>query len=202
MRIIMSTVAIALTTALVSAPAAAQGLLPFSVEVRAGAAFPTGDFGENEDVETGFGFEVNAKYQMIPLIAVYAGYDRYTFGGNTEGLAEDVEAETVDSGLALGLQASIPLAVVTGLSPWVRGGVIYNQASAEISDGTSAITIESEQTLGFEVGGGLSIPLGPAISVTPGVRYRAYSPEFEFGGETTEGDLSYVAAEVGLSLSF
>jgi opacity protein-like surface antigen len=210
MRKLFSIAALGLAAVAAAPQAEAQGILPFSVGVRGGAAFPTGDFGEDDVVETGWGFEVNAKYQLLPMIAVYGAYDRFSFGtdfGEFEGAFGDTEVDLVDSGFALGGQFSVPLVgMATGLSPWVRAGAIFNQLSTEVSGDLAEAgqefgletESESERSLGFEIGGGVSFPLGQVISVTPGVRYRTYSPEFE-GQEESDENISYIVLDVGLT---
>lgn len=189
--------------ALACAPQAnAQISLPLSVEVRGAAAFPTGDFGDNDVIDTGYGFEVIGKYAVTPGLAIYGGYDRFSFG-----LDEDIETDTdvTDSGFVLGGQLSLPLSGMTRFTPWLRAGAIYNQLSIEGSENNVSVKIESDRSLGFEVGGGLAIPLGQVVSITPGVRYRAYSADFDFsdfGEDENSTDVSYITAGVGLSFRF
>jgi hypothetical protein len=38
--------------------------------------------------------------------------------------------------------------------------------------------------------------------LTPGVRFRSLTPEFEITGVTTRGDLRYVGIELGVSRRF
>ncbi len=195
----MFSVAVLVLPLVVTSPTAAQGLLPFSAEVRAGVAFSTGDLAEDAEIDMGYGFEINGKYQFNPLLAIYAGYDRYEFSGEPEEAIGNVESELTDAGVVLGAQVSLPL---PGFGPWVRGGIMYNQATTGFSDDGASLAFESERALGFEVGGGLSFPLGPFVSVTPGVRYRAHSPEFEIFDEPEAVDISYLVVDLGLSVGF
>lgn len=186
----------------VAAPAAAQGMSPFAVEARAGFAFPTGDFAADDAVESGTGFGVTGVFRLTPAFGLYAGWDRYAFEGEDDPEFPGVSAEIVDSGLAAGVQLSLPTAGL-GLSPWLRGGALYRKAEADVQTGEfGSFGSESDYSLGFEVGGGIGIPLGQVLTFTPGVRYRAYQPEYEDLGVSTEGDVAYVSIDLGLTARF
>lgn len=188
----------ALALALGPAAAAAQIPLPVQLGVTGGAAFPTGDLGREDAVSTGWGFEVNATLQVVPGIGVYAAFDRYEFPFDSDPLVDfgQGEGDVVDQGIAGGIRLSIP-AGGFGLSPWLRGGAIYNSARFDF-DAVENET-ESESALGFEVGGGLDFPLGFVVSVTPSVRYRSYKPDF---GGSDDFDISYIVGELGLTFRF
>ncbi|MGH7475967.1 MAG: hypothetical protein ACRELD_06740 [Longimicrobiales bacterium] len=40
--------------------------------------------------------------------------------------------------------------------------------------------------------------LGPSLDVTPGVRYRSYTADFDLFGSDAEGDITYLVVDVGL----
>jgi hypothetical protein len=172
-------------------PADAQ-FFPLSAEVRGGAAFPTGDFGEGDVLDTGWGFEVNGELQVAPGIGVYGAYDRYAFSFEDDALLGLGDGDLVDQGFALGGRLTLPM---MGLSPWLRAGGIYNKQTIDL-DG-SGDGPESDYGLGYEVGGGLTFPLGMVIAVTPGVRYRSYSP-----GDSGDENISYIVGDIGMRFSF
>lgn len=193
-----------------NAQAQMYGGLPLSVEVRGGLGIPTGDFGEESDgaeIENGVGFGANLKYQFTPLLAAYAGYSRFEFGtdlGDDPELSE-VEVDVIDSGFNGGVQANFsPMMALGGMSPWLRGGAVYREVEFEAGDDDVGVSVESDPALGFEVGGGLDYPLGQVISVTPGVRYVRYTPEFDdaIDAGEDEGDVSYFVADIGLQFRF
>lgn len=175
-----------------STGAAAQGML--GVEVRGGAAFPTGDLKDLMNAETGVSYGVTATLQAIPMLGIYAGYERAEFGVDD---ALDADASLTDQGFAAGGKLSLPLGA-TGLGPWVRAGAVYNQLSGD-SDSAQG-TFEDERKLGFEVGAGLTFPLGMVVSVTPGIRYRTYGSDRSVGGDNL--NVSYLVADLGLSFGF
>lgn len=175
-------------------PAGAQGFFPLALEVRGGAAFPTGDVKDVFGAETGTSYGVNATVQATSLLGIYAGYERAELGvdGTVFG-----EGDLTDEGFAFGGKLSLPFGGLMGLGPWLRAGAVYNSLTVDgaLSDR------EYDSGFGFEVGGGLSIPLGMVVSVTPGVRYRSYSPDVS-GVGADDLDVSYIVADLGLSFSF
>lgn len=173
--------------------AEAQSVLPLAVEVRGGAAFPTGDFGEG--LETGYAAGGNVSFSFAPMLAVYGGYSLNGFGIDDEGTGQADGLEFRDRGFDAGIRASIPTLVLP-VSPWVKGGLVYHQLELD-GDGEGAST---DSSLGFEVGGGFEFPLGPTVSVTPGVSYTKYSVDFEDDETGTEFDVSHVKADIGLRI--
>jgi opacity protein-like surface antigen len=190
--------------AAVAAPAAAEAqVLPLSVEARGGVAFPTGDFGDA--VKSGFGFGVTAKFRVLPLISVYGGWERASFDAKEDEASNefddlDITGSVEDSGFRLGGQVDLPLSGLTGFSPYVQAGVLYNTTTFKASGGGMSVSFDSDRAFGYEAGAGVAIPLGLVLKVTPEVRYRSYKPKFE--GETTDEPLSYFLAGVGLQFSF
>ncbi|MBV9773434.1 MAG: porin family protein [Gemmatimonadetes bacterium] len=179
-------VAAALALLACGAPRAhAQGTSPFSVEGRVGLAFPTGDFGDG----LGMGYELgaNAMFNLLPSLGIYAGYTFITFD-----LDDDVFGDTGDTTFNLqGLDAGVKLSVPTtamgpGLTPYLRGGIVYYKG--ELSD----TDFSSDSRLGFQVGAGLDYPLGRTVSITPEVNY-VQIPE-----KNGSGDASFFKAGFGL----
>lgn len=197
MRIVRKTsLLIALMATATIATADAQGILPIAVEGRAGLALPQGDWNESDNLETGFGYGINLRLQVMPLISLYGGWDRYSFGVED---AEDFDA--VDSGLHLGGQISLPLSAVTGVSPFAFAGLLYNRTTMGFEDGGVGVEVESDNALGYEVGAGLAFPFAPTLSLTPAVRYRSHSADFPGAGAgDVETTVSYLSFDVGLKL--
>lgn len=160
-------------------PAAAQlaGLAgtPVGVEGRVFAALPTGSFGNTLD--TGLGWGVEGTFNFTPRLAVYGGYSRARFDDERADVSE-----VTDAGLNLGLRGTLP--ALGPLSPFLRGGLVFHELSGSRT---------SDNELGFELGGGLAVPLSPRFSVNPALSYLQYSPDF--------GDMvSYLS--LGASLMF
>ena len=180
------------------APAHAQlpNFTPFSLEVRGGIVFPTGEFGESGeedvgDVEDGITYGANATYHFIPLVGIYAGYTRSQFG--VEGLEE---LDVIDQGFSAGVRLAVPTPLIP-IDPYVKAGLVYNSLSFEF-DGDGDDFIESDNSLGFEVGAGLGIGLGPKLSITPQVTYTRYEPQYD--GESDDFKVEHLRLDVGLRL--
>ncbi len=178
-------------------PAHAQipNVTPFSFEVRGGLAFPSGDFGDTADdvgsVESGITYGANATLHFMPMLGVYAGYTRSQFG--VEGLDE---LDVIDEGFSGGLRVAIPTPLIP-IDPYFKAGVVYNQLKFEF-DGSSEDFTDSDRSLGFEVGAGIGIGLGPKLSFTPQVTYTRYEPKYD--GETDDFKVEHIRLDVGLRL--
>lgn len=176
---------VAVAAALAVAGTAQAQTSPFSVEVRAGLALPQGD--DMEGIESGITVGADALYQINPMFAVYAGYNFNSFGVDCEG---DVDCEDADpsveiKGFDAGLRVNFPM---TGVTPFVRGGVVYNSFGLTVDGDGGDFDVETDEELGFEVGGGIELPLGQRLSFTPAVSY------------TSVEDASYIKVDAGLRI--
>jgi opacity protein-like surface antigen len=182
-----------------AAPAHAQlpNVTPLSFEVRGGLAFPTGDFGEDSgdetgDIKSGTTLGANVTFHFMPLIGIYGGYTYNSF--DVEG--ED-DASVIDQGFNAGVRVAIPTPLIP-IDPYVKAGLVYNQLELEGSEGGVTFGIESDRSLGFEVGAGVGIGLGPKLSFTPQVTYTRYEPKFD--GEGLDINVEHIRVDVGLRL--
>jgi hypothetical protein len=178
----------------IMAPAAVVAQTPFSVEVQAGVVVPTGDFAD-EFATPGVGIGANVAYRVIPMLDIYAGYSWQRFGAD-DAASEGTDLDIDDSGFALGGRLNFP---GMGLGPWVRAGVILHELKISGSDGGFSASLTSDRAVGFEVGAGLSFPVAPKISLTPGVTFRTYEPEFD--GESADESVTYFGLHLGGQIS-
>lgn len=190
--------AFVLGAAALAAPASAQTVLPLSFEVRGGAVIPQGDFGEG--LSTGFTVGGAVHYRIAPIASVYAGFEHAQFGFDDDSDLGDVDADVTDQGFRLGARFDVPLAGMTAISPWVEGGATFNKTSLNLSDDESSASVDSDRSVGFEVGAGLAFNVAPKISITPGVRYRSHKADF--GGDSDEGevDANYFSIDLGVHI--
>lgn len=178
-------------------PAHAQlpNFTPFSFEVRGGLVVPTGDFGESEEdvgsIEAGYTVGANATYHFIPLVGIYAGYTLNRFG--VEGLDE---LDVTDQGFSAGLRLAVPTPLIP-IDPYVKAGLVYNSLSFTL-EGDDEEFIDSDNSLGFEVGAGVGVGLGPKLSFTPQVTYTSYEPKYD--GENDDFKVQHVRVDVGLRI--
>lgn len=165
--------------------------IPVTFEVRGGLNAPMGDFGDDagEGAEGGWGFGLTAEVSPIPALALYVGVSQDAFGCG-DG------CELTGSGFDIGARVGLP--ALAPLSPWLRAGVLLHDLQEDGGDRSFSGTLLSDRATGFEVGGGLSFELGRTLSVTPGVRYRAYTAEFDTTFGDPEAETSYLVFDLGL----
>ena len=182
----------AMTLLLAAAPLQAQG--PWSLEFRGNAAMPTAEL-VGEDLGTGLGFEGNVGYRFYQHLSLYAGWDWTHFNADQSFAGPDMDFE--ETGYVFGLRWEHPFLGETGqgLAGWVRAGGAYKHI--EVEDDNGEIIGDSGHGMGWEVGAGLSIPLGSQWRLTPGVRYKALSRELELASGTADWDVKDVTFELG-----
>jgi opacity protein-like surface antigen len=197
MRKVMS-VMVAFATLGVVGTAGAQSPIPLSVEIRGGLPFPTGEFREiGEDIGDGLRADYtvggSVMLNVTPRFGIYGGYTLNRFQ------VEDFEGVGVNGdGFDFGVRAGFP--TTTGIGPWFKVGGVYHDLEVDFDDdqvGSGEVNV-SDRELGFEVGGGVEIPLGQTLSFTPGVSYVRYRTDESFG----DRDVSFVKGDVGLRVRF
>lgn len=175
--IIRAASAVAVFTVVSAAPLAAQMASPIGFNVRAGAALPTGDFGDV--AETGFTIGAGLSFQpaLLPIGLRFDGdYNRFS-GDNLGGGDFNINIWALTANAVL----APPLSPIYGI-----GGLGF------YSLGVSAegINSESETELGFNVGAGFRLPL-TGFNTFVEARYHSVGGD---GGRT-----NYVPIVFGLS---
>ena len=164
-----------------SAHAQIPNLTPFSFEVRGGGSFPQSDFGDV--AENGLGLSGSVTFHALPMVGVYAGYARHSFGFSDE-LLEEIRQETgiaVDdasiilSGPRAGVRLSIPTPLIP-IDPFVEAGAFYAKPSFEV-DGVDGEDDDADSELGFEASAGVGFNILPKVQLTPAVGYTRISFE-------------------------
>lgn len=172
----------AVTGLALTLPAAAQG--QFSAEVRGSLNNPVGDFGDVADMGGGVG--VDLIYNLTPRFSLYGGWSGAWFQCD---LCEDGE-EPRTSGFEGGVK--LLFAREEGILPWLRVGVIANQLQQDVGP----VEVTSDREVGFQLSGGVDIPLNHMFSLSPAVRYQAFDADFDVGTVSVQ----QVALDVGLHL--
>jgi hypothetical protein len=188
-------IVIAAALGLVGVTSRADAQSRWTLEASTDAAFPTEKVG-NADLRTGLGFEISGRYRIQPHLAVYAGWDWHHFSTDEPLAGQKMDIE--DTGYAFGLRFDHPL--VSSTAGWLRFGGTANHIELESARGD--LVGDSGHGLGWEAGGGLSVPIGRRLSLTPGVRYRALSRDVEIGNVATPTDLRYFTVGMGLVIAF
>jgi opacity protein-like surface antigen len=160
---------------------------PFAVEVRAGFTIPNGELADLAD--SGVGLNANASFAFMPMLSAYAGYSFNQFPVS-EFEGEEIDGDWTDTGIDAGLRVGLS---VPGLpvAPFINGGISYHKLELELDDFPGE-NFETDSELGFHVGGGFELPLGPRLSVTPAVSYTQYDVEDD------DEPVSFLKLDVGL----
>jgi hypothetical protein len=194
-EVLMLRVTTVITAALLvaSSPVAAQ--TRWSAELDGGLAVPTGRLA-GADLETGFGLGANLRYRLQQHLSAYAGWEYHSF--RTDAVLGANKIDVDDTGYTLGLRFEHPVA--GRVAGWLRAGGLANHM--ELENAAGDIISDTGHGLGYEVGGGLAIPFGTRVSLTPGVRYRSLSRDLEIGTASGSARLSYITLGTGLAISF
>jgi opacity protein-like surface antigen len=162
-RIVLSSLAAVAAIVTSSAAAEAQGFNPFQIGASGGVAFPTSDLGEATNMGYNVAVAVGLKSQFSPIgVRAEAAYNQFGFKDNVVGANGSINIPAFTGNLVLGL----PIAM---FSPYAIGGVGLYRPSAAI---TGAGTSEAENDFGFNVGGGIKIPLSTSFETFIEARYH------------------------------
>lgn len=185
----------ALAVSMAGLASVADAQTRWAVELRGGATQATETF-TTTDLRTGGGFEGTIGVRVAPGTSIYGGWDWQHRRAGTPLLGRTTDVE--DTGYVLG--ARIEPDIASPVRPWIRGGALYNHV--EIEDESGSRFADSTHTWGWEVGGGLALPVGTSWSITPGLRYRRFSLDVRVGTHVEPATLAHVAYEVGIARRF
>lgn len=181
-RIVLSSLA-AVAAIVTSSPAAgAQGFNPFQIGASGGIAIPTSDLGNATNMGYNIAVAVGMKSQFSPIgVRAEAAWNQFGFKNNVVGANGSINIPAFTGNLVLGL----PIAM---FSPYAIGGVGLYRPSASINGGG---TSNSENDFGFNVGGGIKIPVSTGFETFIEARYHRVNAS---GG----GNYSFVPVTVGV----
>lgn len=141
-----------------AAPARAQGYNPFQIGASAGIAFPTGSLGNVTNTGYNVSVLVGYKPEFTPIgVRAEAAYNQFgskVFNGN-------VNIPAFTGNLVFGL----PMGT---LSPYAIGGAGLYRTNVNVNGGGSA----GENHFGFNIGGGIKIPLSSSFETFVEARYN------------------------------
>ena len=168
----------------------------FGIELSSGVSMATNKL----DVSTlnpGFGFEGILHYRFLAHTGVYAGWGWNRFGAEESFAGDKVCFE--ETGYVFGLQFKHPF----GNSPlqyYLRAGGLYSHIETENSDGD--VLNDTGHGLGWQLAGGIDVPMAKNWSFTPGIKFNALSRDSEFEGITREMNHNYVSLRIGFLKRF
>jgi opacity protein-like surface antigen len=175
-RFVLSTLFASAAILAASAPATAQGYNPFQIGASGGIAFPTADLGNAAN--TGYTISVLAGYkpEFTPIgVRAEAAYNEFgskIFNGN-------VNIPAFTGNLVFGLP-------VGTLSPYAIGGAGLYRTNVDVNGGGSA----GENHFGFNIGGGIKIPLSSSFETFVEARYNHVT--------LNNGSFSFIPVTVGV----
>jgi len=168
----------------------------FGIQLSIDGSAATQDIG-GADLAPGFGFEANLTYRFMPHLSSYAGWGWQRFGSDDLFAGGEVDFE--ETGYRFGVQFMHPLGSMP-VDYFIRAGGMYNHI--EVENGNGDIIADSGHGLGWQVGAGVSVPLGTKWRFMPGLRYQSLSRDIKGDSFTTDADLNYVALELSFHRSF
>ena len=189
-------IALALATVISTQVLAQESGKRLGLEISGGASFATARL-NGADLNTGLGFEGIFHYRFLPYTGIYAGWGWNRFGADKSFAGEDVCFE--ETGYVLGLQFKHPI----GNSPvsyYLRAGGLYNHIETENAQGD--IMFDTGHGWGWQLAGGIDLPLGKNWSLTPGLKFNSLSRNLTVEGESRQLDYRYLSLRVGILKRF
>jgi hypothetical protein len=168
----------------------------WNLTFRPGVNLAVKDLG-NAKLKTGGGFEATIGYQFMPHLGAYTGWGWNKFASGNSFAGTDAGFE--ETGYCFGLQFFHPIGN-SRINWMASGGAVYKHIETENTKGE--IISDSGHGWGWEVEGGVSIPLGRRWNFVPGIRYRSLSRDIKNGTVATPVDLQYISVGAGLSWKF
>jgi opacity protein-like surface antigen len=174
---ILSSIA-ALALAAAAPVAQSQGYNPFQIGASGGIAFPTSDLGNVTNTGYNIALVVGYKPQFLPLaIRGEAAYNQFGFQGG--GGSANIPSFTGN------LAYELPFGM--SFTPYGIGGVgLYRPNTSVTGGGTS----QAENHFGWNIGGGVKIPLSSSFETFVEARYNRVN--------MNGGSLSFVPISVGV----
>lgn len=167
----------------------------FSAEFRPGISFPLDKMGGSK-INTGYGFEFTAAYDVIQDVGVYAGWGWKKFDADNAFLNDRVDIE--ETGYTAGIQYIYRNR--SSLSYLIRGGLVYNHLELEDNDGE--LIADSDHGIGWQAEAGISLEIGNHWFLRPTLRYRNLPGNIEVFNGQMAVDLQYISLGVGLAKRF
>lgn len=176
-RFILSTLAAAAAVTAAAPQARAQFLdSPFQIGASAGIAFPTGNLGSIANTGYNVTLAVGYKTTLSPIgVRVEAAYNQF----GLQGGGGNVNIPAFTGNLVYGLPG-------VSFSPYVIGGGGLYRTNVDFSGAGSA----GENHFGFNIGGGVKLPLSSSFETFAEARYN-HVP-------VSNGSFSFIPITVGI----
>jgi hypothetical protein len=167
-----------------AAPVEAQRI-PLAFQTGVGADIPLGDFADLAG--QGTGFAIGSGFQVAPSVAVFVGYSRIRFEGET------ALGDLVDSGFSAGLSFVLPT-LAPRIHPWFGVGGVLHGLDIENSP------VQPERwNPGVGLGAGILVPITGNVRVSPNAGYVWYRTDFPGRPDL---DVTYLSLGLSVNVSF
>lgn len=150
------------------------------------------------ELGTGLGFGGVFAVRVQPHLYVYTGWDWLHFNPESSFAGSDVDFE--ETGYTFGLRFDHPFRDGSPMTFRLEAGGTFKHIEFESNDGDAVV--DSDHSLGFELGAGFTVPLAGSWRLAPMVRFRSLKPEFDFDDIVTRGNMRYVGFELGIAKRF
>ncbi len=167
----------------------------WSFEVRPGVNIPTHKLGDI-NLNMGYGAEGVFAYQVMPHLGLYAGWSWNKFGSDQK--LNETSLDFEETGYTYGIQFIHPIGD-SKINLLARIGGLANHIEVEEGD---KIISDTGHGFGWQVEGGLAVPLGKKWNLLPSVRFRSLERDLEIENTSTAVDLNYLSLGVGISRTF
>jgi len=163
----------------------------FGFELSGDASLATRQLG-GATLNTGNGFEGIFHYRFYKHMGIYAGWGWNHFAADESFAGSNMDFE--ETGYVFGLQFKHPLGT-SRVSYYLRAAGLYNHIEIENAHGD--IIHDTGHGMGYQLAGGMDLPMGSGWSFTPGVRYNALSRELKSEDIVRQLDLNYLSLRIG-----
>lgn len=195
--------------------AAAQG---FSIGLRGGGGIPLGTFAQASATQggttgssqalltgakSGFGYGLDAGLSL-GFIGLYAGFDHVQFNCN------DPQCGSQGQYTLGGVSGGVRLTFLQRgmIRPWAKGGVTLADLKGSYGSGQNG-NLSTDRTPGYEIAGGIDVPLLGVLAFSPQVRYVGQNAKgikipgvtVQTSGSAPQQTVSYLKFELGLALA-
>lgn len=177
-RFILSAAVAAAAIAAVAPQASAQSYNPFQIGASGGIAFPTSDLGTVAN--TGYNIAVAVGYKPLAMpigLRAEAAYNQF----GLQGVGGNISVPAFTANATFELPAA-------GFTPYAIGGAGLYRPGANSSFGTA----KAENHFGFNIGGGVKIPLSSSFETFIEARYHRVSMS------NVDPSLSFIPVTVGI----
>ncbi len=183
------------------------GGIPLGTFAQAAAASQSGTSGTNQALlsgaKTGFGYGLDAGLSM-GFIGLYAGFDHVQFNCN------DPQCGSQGQYTLGGVSGGVRLTFLQHgmIRPWAKGGVTLADLKGSYGSGQNG-NLTTDRTPGYEIAGGIDIPLLGLLAFSPQVRYVGQNARgikipgvtVQTSGSAPQQTVNYLKFELGLALA-